>query len=178
MPRRLVALYALTIFSSSFLLFGVQPLIAKIILPRFGGAAAVWLVCLLFFQTVLLLGYLYAHLLTRHLRSVVQRRIHAAALLTSLFTLPILPRFSGNLTVAPEFRVLFVLASAVGLPYFLLASTTPLLQAWSAQARASSSIYRYYALSNADSLLALLSYPLLIEPYLSSSHQAMGWSFY
>ena len=99
MPRRLVALYALTIFSSSFLLFGVQPLIAKIILPRFGGAAAVWLVCLLFFQAVLLLGYLYAHLLTSHLRSVVQRRIHAAALLTSLFTLPILPRFSGNITV-------------------------------------------------------------------------------
>ena len=177
MPRRLVALYALTIFSSSFLLFEVQPLIAKIILPRFGGAAAVWLVCLLFFQAVLLLGYLYAHLLTSHLRSVVQRRIHAAALLASLFTLPILPRFSANPTVAPELRVLFVLASAVGLPYFLLASTTPLLQAWSAQARASSSIYRYYALSNAGSLLALLSYPLFIEPYFSSSHQAMGWSF-
>jgi hypothetical protein len=182
--RRMTALNALTIFSSAFLLFEVEPLIAKIILPQFGGAATVWLVCLLFFQLVLLLGYLYAHWLTTHLRSVVQRRTHAFLLLASLAALPITPHFwakawFGTIT---EARVLLVLGSAVGLPYFLLSTTTPLLQAWYAQAsyaQAGNSlrIYRFYALSNAGSLIALLTYPTLIEPFASSSHQATGWSF-
>jgi hypothetical protein len=173
------ALFALTIFISAFLLFQVEPLIAKILLPSFGGAAAVWMICLLFFQTVLLLGYFYAHLLITVCRPLVQRGIHIGLLVVSLVTLPILPRFWENSqsVSTPELRLLLVLASTVGIPYLVLASTTPLLQAWFVQARGSASIYRYYALSNGGSLLALLSYPILIEPHTSSSHQAVGWSY-
>jgi SAM-dependent methyltransferase len=171
-------MYGLAIFSSAFLLFQVQPLIAKILLPRFGGAAAVWIVCLLFFQVVLLLGYLYAHLLTRNFRRQTQVRIHAAVLAASLLALPILPRSASNPTAAPDpiFHILALLGFTVGLPYFLLSSTSPLLQAWYTKSRAGAMPYRFYALSNFGSMLALVSYPVLIEPRLSSSHQAYGWS--
>jgi SAM-dependent methyltransferase len=171
-------LYGLAIFSSAFLLFQVQPLIAKIILPRFGGAAAVWIVCLLFFQVVLLLGYFYAHLLTRNFRLQTQGQIHAALLATSLLTLPILPRSFSKPAVAPDpvFQVLALLGFTVGLPYFLLSSTSPLLQAWYSKSRAGARPYRFYALSNFGSMLALVSYPVLIEPPFSSSQQGYGWS--
>jgi len=170
--------YGLAIFSSAFLLFEVEPLIAKIILPWFGGAAAVWTTCLLFFQVVLLLGYLYAHLLTRSFRPRTQGHVHAALLAASLLVLPILPRDSWKPTGLenPAWRILLLLGVTVGLPFFLLSSTSPLLQAWYAQRRAGSAPYRFYALSNAGSLLALLSYPILVEPRLSTSHQAVGWS--
>ena len=171
-------LYGLTIFSSAFLLFQVQPIIAKLILPWFGGAAAVWSVCLLFFQTALLLGYLYAHALTRILQPRVQAWIHIALLAASLLVLPILPRSSLKPSGLedPAFRVLLVLAVAVGFPYFLLASTSPLLQAWHSKSRGNAAPYRFYALSNAGSLLALLSYPVVVEPRISSHHQAISWS--
>jgi hypothetical protein len=170
--------YGLAIFSSAFLLFEVEPLIAKIILPWFGGAAAVWTTCLLFFQVVLLLGYLYAHLLTRSFRPRTQGRVHALLLAVSLLALPILPKDSWKPTGLenPALRILLLLGVTVGLPFFLLSSTSPLLQAWYAQRRAGSAPYRFYALSNAGSLLALLSYPVLVEPMLSTSHQAFGWS--
>jgi SAM-dependent methyltransferase len=171
-------IYGLAIFCSAFLLFQVEPLIAKIILPWFGGAAAVWTTCLLFFQVVLLLGYLYAHLLTRAFRPRTQGWVHIALLAASLLALPILPKDSWKPSGLedPTLRVLLILALTVGGPYFLLSATSPLLQAWYVRARTGAAPYRFYALSNAGSMLALLSYPVLIEPATSSSHQAFGWS--
>src|SRR5437016_1544682 len=171
-------LNALTIFLSAFLLFQVEPLIAKIILPWFGGVAAVWTVCLLVFQVVLLLGYLYAHLLTRRLGRRTQGWLHGALLAASLLVLPILPRDSLK-PAGPEhpaLHILLVLVLTVGLPFFLLSATSPLLQAWLASARSDSSVYRFYALSNVGSLLGLLSYPTLVEPRLSTVRQGWTWS--
>jgi hypothetical protein len=172
-------IYGVAIFVSAFLLFQVQPLVAKIILPWFGGAAAVWIVCLLFFQVVLLLGYFYSHLLSRSFPAKVQSRIHAALLAASLLALPILPEASWKPTGVenPVPHILLLLTLTVGLPYFLLSSTSPLLQSWYAGARIGAIPYRFYALSNIGSVLALLSYPVLVEPYISTSHQAMIWSF-
>jgi len=148
------------------------------ILPWFGGAAAVWIVCLLFFQVVLPLGYLYAHLLTRKFRTPAQGRIHAALFVASLLLLPILPKHTWNSSASsdPALHILWILAVTIGLPYFLLSSTSPLLQAWSAQKRADAGLYRFYAVSNAGSMLALVSYPFLMEPWFSTSHQAIVWS--
>ena len=170
--------YFLAIFFSAFLLFQVQPLIAKIILPWFGGGAAVWIVCLLFFQIVLLLGYLYAHFLTQFVPAGAQPWVHAGAVLVSFAALPILPKASWMPTGpdAPVRHILMLLGVTVGGPYFLLASTSPLLQAWYRRAKPGAEPYRLYALSNAGSMLALLSYPVLVEPILSTSHQAYGWS--
>ena len=137
-----------------------------------------WTVCLLFFEIALLLGYLYAHLLIRNFRPRIQGWIHTALLAASLLTLPILPKRSWQPSGLenPAFYILMILGVVVGLPYFLLSSTSPLLQAWYAQSRAGSSPYRFYALSNAGSMLALVSYPILVEPMVSSRHQALGWS--
>src|SRR5437879_11951546 len=130
-------LHAATIFVSAFLLFQVEPLIAKIILPWFGGVVAVWTVCLLFFQVVVLLGYLYAHLLARRLTLKIQGWLHSALLVLSLLVLPILPKDSWK-PAGPEhpaLHILSVLVLTVGLPFFLLSATSPLLQAWIANAR-------------------------------------------
>src|SRR6516165_5954580 len=128
-------LYALTIVVSAFLLFQVQPVIAKIILPWFGGSAAVWTTCLLFFQMVLLLGYLYAHATVRYLKPRVQMLVHAALLLASAAVLPIYPHTAWKPagTEDPSLRILGLLAATVGLPYLLLSTTGPLLQAWYAR---------------------------------------------
>lgn len=170
--------FGIVIFASAFLLFQIQPMIAKFILPMFGGVAAVWAVCLLFFQTVLLLGYLYAHLLVRRIPPQLQGWIHAALLVISFLALPILPRISRVPEVIhdPAFRILILLMVTIGLPYFLLSSTSPLLQAWYARSRPGASPYRLYSLSNFGSMLALLSYPVAMEPYLSNTHQAFAWS--
>ncbi len=170
-------LYSITIFGSAFLLFLVQPMIARIILPWYGGAAAVWSTCLLFFQVMLALGYLYAHWLIRRWSAAFQSRIHVAALAGSLLLLPILPKEGWKPTGAedPALSVLLLLAVSVGLPYFLLSATSPLLQAGYAQTKGEEA-YRRYALSNAGSLLALLAYPLGVEPELSVRMQALGWS--
>ena len=171
-------LYSLTILLSAFLSFQVQPLIAKLILPWFGGAAAVWTTCLLFFQVALLLGYLYAHGLIRHFSARQQTRIHVALLAASLLALPILPNAAWKSAAAgePVLRVLILLTMTVGAPYVMLASTSPLLQAWYARERREADPYRLYALSNAGSLLALLSYPVLVEPFFSTHGQAIDWS--
>ena len=171
-------LNALTIFLSALLLFQVEPLIGKIVLPWFGGVAAVWTVCLLFFQVVLLLGYLYAHLLTQHFGRQTQRWIHTSLLAASLLVLPILPRNSWKPTGPehPALQILEVLVLAVGLPFFVLSATSPLLQAWWANAKEDADVYRFYALSNAGSLLGLLTYPALIEPRLTIPHQGWSWS--
>ena len=170
-------LYALTIACSAFLLFEVQPIVAKMILPWFGGSSAVWSTCLLFFQLALLLGYLYAHWLHEKLRGRLQAIVHIGALALSCAALPILPnpwwKTAGG---APSLKILALLAVTVGLPYFLLASTSPLLQAWYARTHKSGLPYRLFALSNFASLLALLSYPFLVEPNLPTRMQAYVWS--
>jgi SAM-dependent methyltransferase len=171
-------LFGFTIFASAFLLFQVEPIIAKIILPWFGGVAAVWAVCLLFFQVALLLGYSYAHLLTSKFPPRAQARIHFALLLVSLLALRIAPRAAWRPTGPehPIVRILLLLCVTVGLPFFLLSTASPLLQAWYFDHRVGAQPYRLYALSNAGSMLALLSYPLVIEPWVSTSHQATAWS--
>jgi SAM-dependent methyltransferase len=171
-------LYALTIVVSAFLLFQVEPVIAKIILPWFGGNAAVWTVCLLFFQVVLLLGYAYAHAVVRYLKPRAQTFLHALLLLASVIALPIYPgqalKPTGN--TDPTWGILSVLALTVGLPYFLLSSTGPLLQAWYAREHKGGMPYRLYSLSNAGSMFALLSYPVLFEPKLTTHQQTWTWS--
>ena len=171
-------LYALTIVVSAFLLFQVQPVIAKIILPWFGGSAAVWTTCLLFFQMVLLLGYLYAHATIRYLRPRMQMLLHAGLLIASALVLPIYPNaaWKPTGTEEPSLRILGLLAVTVGLPYFLLSTTGPLLQAWYARRYKGAIPYRLYALSNAGSMFALLSYPVLFEPIYTTRQQSTIWS--
>jgi hypothetical protein len=171
-------LYAASIFLSAFLLFQVQPLIAKIILPWFGGSAAVWSAAMLFFQLLLLAGYGYAHLSIRYLRAKSQMMVHAALLLISCALLPILPSPGWQPTEAgdPTVRILGLLAATIGLPYFLLSSTSPLLQAWYVRRSGSGMPYRLFALSNFGSMLALVSFPLAVEPWLTSHQQAYTWS--
>ena len=173
-----MTLYAATIFLSAFLLFQVQPLIAKIILPWFGGSAAVWSAAMLFFQLCLLAGYTYAHLLTKRFNAKTQMRLHATLLIVSCALLPILPSPSWKPDAVgdPTLRILLLLAATIGLPYFLLSSTSPLLQAWYVRRTGSAVPYRLFALSNFGSMLALISFPFLVEPNLTSRHQAFSWS--
>lgn len=179
MDLRAKSIYALIIFCSAFLLFQVEPILGKIIMPDFGGSAGVWIVCLVFFQIVLLLGYGYAHWLTRKFSPRAQVRIHTALLAASLLTLPILPKHGWEPSgpFHPALHILLLLAATVGLPFFVLSSTNPLFQAWYVRNRGAASPYRFYALSNAGSMLALLTYPTLLEPWISTSHQARGWSW-
>jgi SAM-dependent methyltransferase len=170
--------YAATIFLSSFLLFLVQPLIARLILPWFGGTAAVWTTCMLFFQTLLLAGYAYAHAADAKLEPRRQALLHTVLLALALLTLPIAPaeRWKPLGTEEPISHILLVLGASVGLPYLLLAATSPLLQAWFARARPGADPYRLFAVSNLASLLALLGYPLAVEPFLGNREQVLWWS--
>ena len=171
-------LHAATIFLSAFLLFLVQPLLAKQILPWFGGAAIVWTLCMVFFQFVLLLGYAYAHWLSSRVPARQQGWIHVALLVASLVLLPIAPdagwKPAGDDN--PVVRILLLLFATIGLPYFLLSSTSPLVQSWFARAYPGSSPYRLFALSNFASMLALLGYPFLFEPWFTNPQQSTGWS--
>ena len=171
--------YALTIFVSAFLLFQVQPLISRFILPWFGGTAAVWSVAMLFFQSVLLGGYAYAHFSIARLKPAVQLGVHLVLLAVCLLWLPIIPPESlkPDGAGAPTLRILLLLGASVGLPYFALSSTGPLLQAWFSRAYPTRSPYALYALSNIGSLLALLSYPLVIEPMWGRIDQAWSWTW-
>jgi hypothetical protein len=173
-----VLLYALTILVSAFLLFQIEPVIAKMILPWFGGSANVWTTCLLFFQIVLLLGYLYAHAVVRYLRPKAQIALHIGLLAASLWALPAIPAATWKPIGSedPALRILGLLAVTIGVPYFLLSTTGPLVQAWYARRYHGSVPYRLYALSNAGSMFALLSYPVLVEPAFRTRLQAMGWS--
>lgn len=172
-------LFAGTIFSSAFLLFLVQPLIAKQILPWFGGSAAVWSICMVFFQAVLLAGYAYSDWVTRHLRVRTQAALHVGLLLASLAFLPLVVAARWKPTGAedPTWLILGLLLATIGLPYFLLSTTGPLVQSWVARTPWSARVYRYFSLSNLASLLSLLSYPVLIEPRSSLLQQAQGWSW-
>jgi len=170
-------LYAVTIFLSAFLLFQVQPLIAKMILPWFGGSAAVWTICMLFFQVLLLAGYVYSHAYVR-LRVPGRRTIHIALLVLAAATLPLAASAAWKPSGGedPTWRILGLLATSVGLPYFILSTTGPLVQAWHARSHPGAAPYRLFALSNLGSMLALLSYPLLVEPMLALGKQAAIWS--
>lgn len=170
-------LYAVTIFLSAFLLFQVQPLIAKIILPWFGGSAAVWSAAMMFFQLSLLAGYGYAHFLGKA-KAKTQMFVHGGLLLISCFLLPILPSptWKPDAVGDPTLRILMLLAATIGLPYFILSSTTPLLQVWYVRRTGNQVPYRLFALSNFGSMLALLSFPFLVEPNLASPMQAYTWS--
>jgi hypothetical protein len=170
--------YACTIFLSAFLLFAVQPMIGKIILPWFGGSAAVWSTCLLFFQAALLAGYLYAHRSTRSLKPKQQATLHMVLMALSLALLPILPSptWKPSQSGDPSLRILLLLAATIGLPYLLLSTTSPLLQAWYVAAKPGAVPYRLFALSNFGSLLALLNYPVFVEPMFTTHWQAYGWS--
>lgn len=173
-----VMLYAATIFSSAFLLFLVQPIVSKHILPWFGGSAAVWATCLVFFQSTLLLGYAYADRMTRWLAPRRQVWPHSAMLLISLLMLPVLANSGWRPTGSedPSMHILLLLSATVGLPYLMLSTTGPLIQAWAASAGHGAQVYRLFSLSNLASLLALLSYPFLIEPWLSLKSQSLIWS--
>ncbi len=171
-------LHAFTIFLSAFLLFQVQPIIAKMILPWFGGGAAVWTTCMLFFQLLLVGGYLYAHWTTRRLGARTQAIVHCALLALAAAALPIVPdagwKPAGD--GDPGAHILGLLTVTVGLPYFVLATTGPLAQVWYSRAHRGALPYRLYALSNAGSMLALLTYPVAVEPWLPTRAQALGWS--
>ncbi|KRB84951.1 spermidine synthase [Noviherbaspirillum sp. Root189] len=171
-------LFAGTIFTSAFLLFLVQPLVSKQILPWFGGSAAVWATCMVFFQVVLLAGYAYADLTTRHLGPRRQVGLHIVLLLASALLLPIVadPGLKPAGGDDPALRILLLLILTMGLPYFLLSTTGPLVQAWLTRSVVDARVYRFYALSNFASLLALVAYPFLIEPRATLLSQAMAWS--
>jgi SAM-dependent methyltransferase len=171
-------LYGSTIFSGSLLLFLIQPIMAKAILPWFGGAAGVWACALFFFQAALLAGYGYAWWSARHLTPRGQAAVQLLLLAASLLLLPVAPRASWKPAGPdePAARIVGLLAASVGLPYFLLAANGPLAQVWFARRAKPAFPYRLFALSNLASLAALLLYPVGIEPLLSVSHQLRWWS--
>ena len=175
--RTAVLPYAVTIFLSAFLLFLVQPIIAKQILPWFGGSSAVWTTALVFFQSALLAGYAYADL-TQRLGVRRQALLHVGLLALSLLTLPILAsaEWKPQGDEAPIVRILLLLTATIGLPYFLLSTTTPLLQAWYWRRFRAEVPYRLFALSNFASLIALLGFPVLFEPWLTLPQLGWAWS--
>lgn len=175
-------LFATTVFLSAFLLFQIQPIIAKMILPWFGGSSSVWSVCMVFFQAELLLGYAYVHWLHEKLSAQRQVIVHLGLLALSLLMLPVAadPSWKGDALTSPSWAVFVVLTLSVGAPYLMLSTTGPLMQAWYAHAfhtaGADAKPYRLYALSNLASMIALLSYPVVIEPFFAVGLQAQGWS--
>jgi hypothetical protein len=175
--------FALTIFLSAFLLFQVQPLVSKRILPWFGGSPAVWTTCMLFFQLLLLGGYAYAHVIGTRLGQRRQVVVHLVVLGAAMLALPLLflPLYLGgwwkpSSPGSPTWRIAWLLAVTVGLPFFALSSTSPLLQKWFTLARPQGAVYRLYALSNVGSLLALVTFPVLMEPLLSERALAIAWA--
>ena len=171
--------FALTIFTSAFLLFQVQPLLSKQILPWFGGSPAVWTTAMLFFQTLLCLGYFYAHALAKLSSRKTQARIHVALLvLAALLAARVLPgtELRPESPDSPVLQVLLILGVSVGLPYFCLATTGPLVQHWFTSTAHAASVFRLYALSNVGSFLALLSFPYLLEPWLEQQEMGQLWT--
>ena len=170
--------FALTIFTGAFLLFQIQPLIGKYILPWFGGGPGVWTTCMLFFQMLLLGGYAYAHLTSRYLKPRAQALLHLFLLGAAMATLPITPGDGWKPTASgdPTWHILALLAVSLGLPYLVLAATGPLMQEWFRRTTPGVSPYRLYALSNVGSLLALISYPFYFETNFTRQAQAQFWS--
>lgn len=172
-------LYILATISGAFLLFQIQPVIAKYILSWFGGIPSVWTVCMLFFQIVLLFGYGYAYLLSKFLRPDSQAMIHILVLGIAWFCLPVSPEAYRHWATSdtPTLSILLFLSFSIGFPYFILSSTSPLIQSWFALTNPGPSPYRLYAFSNVGSLLALITYPFLFEPLLFLTTQTTLWSW-
>ncbi|MGY2488884.1 spermidine synthase [Cupriavidus sp. CP313] len=177
---KVVVLFALTVFLSAFLLFQVQPLVSKLILPWFGGSPTVWTTAMLFFQSVLFGGYVYAHTITRHGSPRVQTAVHFVLLIAAaVLAMWVVPGQSMKPTGEenPITKILLLLWLSVGLPYFCLATTGPLIQYWFSRARPSDSAYRLYALSNAGSFIALLSFPYVFEPLFELPQLGRFWVY-
>ncbi|WP_404360563.1 spermidine synthase [Methylotuvimicrobium sp. KM1] len=176
----LILLFAATLFTSATLMFSLQPMFGKLILPKLGGTPAVWNTCMVFYQSILFLGYMYAHFLSTRQDTRRQLQIHAAVLFISLLILPVaLPdNLSPPTETNPTLWLLGTLFLAIGLPFFVVSATAPLLQKWFAQVghHTSHDPYYLYAASNAGSLLALLSYPFVIEPNIGLALQQIAWS--
>lgn len=170
--------FTFAIFLSAFLLFQVQPIIARYILPAFGGTPAVWTACMMFFQVALLCGYLYAHLLATRVPARRQPLVHLLLLAFSILLLPIGPPESWAPTATGQqaVQILGLLSLSVGVPFVLISASAPLLQHWFSGAFPARSPFRLYALSNLGSLVALLSYPTLFEPLFTISAQSNTWS--
>ncbi len=177
-PSASKLVFAGTIFTSAFALFLVQPLIAKQILPWFGGSAAVWAICMVFFQVVLLAGYAYSDWVSRRLAPRRQVMIHILLLAISLVILPIVAssRWKPTGSEDPTLLIIGLLLATIGLPYFMLSTTGPLIQSWVARTSLGGHVYRYFSLSNLASLIALICYPFLIEPRAALLGQAYAWS--
>ncbi|MBI5384200.1 MAG: fused MFS/spermidine synthase [Verrucomicrobia bacterium] len=171
--------FASTVFAGAFLLFAVQPLIGKYILPWFGGTPAVWTICMLFFQVLLLGGYAYAHVSTSRLSPRRQAVLHLALLAGAVALLPITPSdaWKPQDSSHPALRILALLAASIGWPYFVLSATGPLMQEWFRRTHPGRSPFRLYAVSNLGSLLALVSYPFWFEHQFSRKTQAACWSW-
>lgn len=184
-PLHIYITFSSAIFLGAFLLFQIQPIISKYILPWFGGASAVWTTAMLFFQTLLLLGYFYVFLISK-LSLKKQITLHTALLIVAISSIiyplynyqtPILPNINSKLTgISPVIQILIVLFTSIGLTYFILSTTSILLQKWFAFTRPGKSPYIFYSLSNTASLLALISYPFLIEPSIQLKMQGLIWS--
>jgi len=177
----LLALFTLAIFLSAALIFAVQPMFAKLVLPRLGGSPSVWSVAMVFFQAALLAGYAYAHLITRHLAGRASILVHIAVLLLALSSLPLaIAAGWGRPPASGEAAYLIGLFTvSIGLPFFALAANAPLLQAWFARSGHPSARdpYFLYAASNVGSFLALLSYPFVVEPLTRLGEQTRFWTF-
>ncbi|MCP4403102.1 MAG: hypothetical protein GY801_38070 [bacterium] len=173
----LTLLFGLTFFLSAALLFWVQPMFSKMMLPLLGGVPAVWNTCLVFYQTTLLVGYTYAHLSAKWLRLSWQILLHLLLLGGSLLILSFNIEYSRSAQEDPVLWLLLSFTGSIGSAFFVLSATTPLLQSWFGQFThpGARNPYLFYAVSNAGSLLALLSYPLLVEPFLGLKHQAQVW---
>jgi len=169
----------MTLFASAFLLFVCQPMVGKMVLPFLGGAAAVWTTCVLFFQVMLLAGYVYAHALGRVDDVRKQILTHGVVLLLPIAFLPI--QFAGASTESffqhPSLQLLALLAASVGVPFFVISTTAPLLQNWFSRTEDSSARdpYFLYSASNTGSLLALIAYPFLVEPRVGVAAQNRLW---
>lgn len=178
--RLLLVLFAATLFLSAFLLFGVQPMFAKLVLPTLGGSAAVWSIAMVFFQAALLAGYAYAHLLDR-LPPLASVTLHLATIAGAAFALPVgLPAGWGTPPQSgTALWLIGLFAVGVGLPFFAVSINGPLLQAWFARTghRHAADPYFLYGASNVGSFAALLAYPVLVEPVLGARMQAFGWSW-
>ncbi len=175
--KLLTALYATVTFVSALLLFLLEPIAARQLLPLFGGSAAVWTTCLVFFQCALLAGYLYAHLLATRLTPRAQAITHIVLLTAAMLSLEVRVQPNAEaVTWHPILALLWLLTATIGLPFLTLAATSPLLQSWRTHSDAgNSSPYWLYALSNVGSLLALFLYPSILEPSLALRSQVVVW---
>lgn len=172
-------LYGGAVFLAAFLLFLIEPMAAKQLLPVLGGSSAVWVTCLVFFQLALLLGYLYAHWIARHPSRGWQQRLHIGLLAIAVVALAMPMRLGiplSGATAHPVTTIFSALSATIGLPFLMLASTSPLLQIWLSRSEKGAIPYRLFALSNVGSLLALALYPTVVEPHMTLRHQRLLWS--